>query len=116
MTRKPRLRTRQQEKDEQEDKRIGWRGDYVTIGTVVPGRMDEIYGELNQVKVKGLVGKGRTAFYVIEWKTHIRHESVEATGKMFTRIGKCQVYNPYSLDWNDHVRVGITYICANSNE
>lgn len=109
MTRSPKLQTREQERDARRDKEIGRRRTHATIGTVLPGRMDEIYGDLVEISVKELAGRGYGAFYVLKWKSTLEE------GTMFTRVRRCWVYHPHSLDWEDHVGAGITYICVDSD-
>jgi hypothetical protein len=52
-----------------------------------------------------LVSAGYGSFYAIEFQT-LRRDVVE-TGRMTTRVRRRWVYDPHSLDWEDHVDAGI---------
>ncbi|ELR23187.1 uncharacterized protein ACA1_067710 [Acanthamoeba castellanii str. Neff] len=75
--------------------------------------MEEVYGELIEVEVKQLAGSGHCAFYVMEWRSRPRG-GITRNGTMFTKARRCWVYDPYSLDWEEHVQAGITDICVDS--
>ncbi|QPB44469.1 hypothetical protein ACA1_067710 [Medusavirus stheno T3] len=104
MTRKPRVRTHQLEREDREDKliRLARERNIKSVGTVVPGAMERIYGKLAEVRVRL---RRDWDSYTIEWK------SLQGTrGTILTIMRKCVAYDPYSLEWDHHVEAGIIYI------
>jgi hypothetical protein len=69
--------------------------------------MEHKYGDLVAVRV---CQKRGWDFYTIEWRSFHADKSVEVTGVMFVVKGRNALYDPYSLDWEDHLAAGITYI------